>query len=383
MRFFFLVILFTVFAIVIQQNHESMVSQGKQRSRVLATPPKKVLIGVSWPFAKAKDGFANGLNLALEEINTQNLLGNTKLSLIMKDDEDEWRVARKIALDFAARPNMLAVIGYRNDDIAIMASTLYEKAKLLHIIAGATSISMTKHSYNYLIRTIPSSEKLIHSLSAQSSNRGGKYAVIWGTDSHSEELAENYKIAQNSEDATLAYEISFSHLNPDFRLIVNELKRARPNTIFVAGRGFEIGLFLKEAHRVNLTSSILFVTRGLTELREHTREVLEGSIYLDFYDPNNPLPENIEFVGKYMKKFNKLPDSWAAQGYDSLHILAEAIKEGKTMNPLTLSYDIRFDHPWKGVNGLYSFDGDGELQNRKMYLKTIHHGKEVTLSYEK
>ena len=42
---------------------------GERRFQALSRPPKEILVGVCWPFSVNQDGMADGLQLALEEIN--------------------------------------------------------------------------------------------------------------------------------------------------------------------------------------------------------------------------------------------------------------------------------------------------------------------------
>jgi len=99
----------------------------------------------------------------------------------------------------------------------------------------------------------------------------------------------------------------------------------------------------------------------------------------DFYDVNSPSPENQAFVRKFRARYGRPPDTWAAQGYDALRILAKAVKDTGSLNPLDLSYSIRYMDPWEGANGRYKFDGTGELDDKPLYLNQYRNGEPVTI----
>jgi branched-chain amino acid transport system substrate-binding protein len=127
---------------------------GEQRFKVLNRPPEEILIGVCWPFSVNQDGMADGLQLALDEINQGGLAGRIPLRLILRDDELDWEKAKKIAIDFSSNPHMSATLGYYDDAAAIKASAIYESSRLLHLIVGANSTPMTARGFQYIIRTV-------------------------------------------------------------------------------------------------------------------------------------------------------------------------------------------------------------------------------------
>jgi len=102
-------------------------------------------------------------------------------------------------------------------------------------------------------------------------------------------------------------------------------------------------------------------------------------MYFDYYDADSPSPENQAFVRKFRARYARNPDTWAAQGYDALRILAKAVEATGSANPLDLSYAIRFMDPWEGANGRYKFDERGELDDKPLFLKVYRNGVPVTI----
>lgn len=103
-------------------------------------------------------------------------------------------------------------------------------------------------------------------------------------------------------------------------------------------------------------------------------------MFFDFYDVDSQSPENQEFVRKFRARYKRNPDTWAAQGYDALRILAKAVRFTHSANPLDLSYAIRFMDPWEGANGIYKFDERGELGDKPLYLDIYRNGVPVTIT---
>ena len=342
---------------------------GERRFQALSGPPKEILVGACWPFSINQDGMADGLRLAQEEINSGGLAGGIPFRLVMRDDEFDWERAKRIATEFADTPEMSAVIGYYDDTQAIRVSAMYESSRLLHIITGANSTPMTARGFQYIVRTILPSDKIARALARISVERGyRKFALIWEEDAYGEDLAYQYRVSLDALDTKLVYQWSYSRERADFRLPVNELKAIDADVIVFAGLEPWAGDFLRIARSVGIKTDIIGAFSDTPEMRARAGQGLDGSMYFEIYDVKSRTPKNLAFVHKFREKFGKDPDAWAAQGYDALLILANAVRSTRSANPLDLSYAIRFMNPWEGANGWYKFDSRGELEDKPIFL---------------
>ena len=149
--------------------------------------------------------------------------------------------------------------------------------------------------------------------------------------------------------------------------------------IFFAGLEPRAGDFLRAARSVGITAPIIGAFSDTPEMRSRAGPAMEGAMYFEMYSADSASPENQEFVRKFRAQFGHDPDTWAAQGYDALYLLAKAVRTTGSLNPLDLSYAIRYMAPWEGANGPYRFDGRGELEDKPIYLNVIRNGKPVTI----
>jgi branched-chain amino acid transport system substrate-binding protein len=366
--------------IILMPQWKSIDKKGKARFDVLNRPAKELIVGICWPFSVNQDGMEDGLKLALDEINSRNLAGSYTVRLVMRDDAFDLQKAKDIALEFADTPEMSAVIGYYDDSFAIKASPILESSQLLHIITGANNTAMTSHGFQYLVRTILSSEKIAQSLARLSIKRGyKKIALLWEEDAYGEDLAYQFAVELDNLKAQRVYQWSYPRDRADFRLPVNELKGVDADLIFFSGLEPWAGDFLRNARQVGLKTPVIGAFSDTPEMRRRAGGGLEGAMYFEMYDPDSPSLENQEFVRKFRARFGKSPDTWAAQGYDALHILAKAVKFTGSRNPLDLSYAIRYMDAWEGANGRYKFDNTGELEDKPIFLEMYQHGVPVTV----
>ena len=355
---------------------------GLRRSQVLSHRPKEILVGICWPFAANQDGMADGLLLARDEINAGGLASGIPIRLIMRDDAFDWEGAKRIAIEFSEIPEMSAVLGYYDDSEAVKASAVYEASRLLHLMVGINTTAMTSHGEQYLVRTILSSDKIARGLAKLALDRGRrKIAVIWEEGWYGEDLAYQFRIALDALNGQFAYQWPYNRDRADFRMPVNELKGMDIDVIFFAGMEPWAGDFVRMARQVGIKTEIVGAFSDTPEMRARAGPALEGALFFDFYNVDSQTPENQAFVHKFRARYRRDPDTWAAQGYDALRILAKAVQATGSANPLDLSYAIRFMEPWEGANGRYKFDERGELEDKPFFLNIYRNGTPVTIQH--
>ncbi len=375
-KLIFFLLLIGVLIFVLPPQFRSFERTGERRFEELSKPGTEIVVGVCWPFSVNQDGMADGLQLALDEINSQKLAGDNTFRLVIRDDAFDPQKGNRIAVEFADTANMSAVIGYYDDSIAVKSSPIFEVSRLLHLIVGANNTAMTSHNFRYIARTTLSSDKIGQSLAKISASRGyQKIALIWEEDAYGEDLAYQYHVGLDSLDIRVAYKWSFSRNYADFRKPVNELKGLDIDAIFFAGIEPWAGDFLRSARGVGLTTPIIGAFSDTPIMRKHAGSALEGAMNFEMYNVDSPRPENMAFVQKFTARYGKKPDMWAAQGYDALHILAKAVKTTGSRNSLDLSYAVRYMDRWQGANGWYKFNSEGNLEDKPIFLIKYQAGK--------
>jgi len=73
----------------------------------------------------------------------------------------------------------------------------------------------------------------------------------------------------------------------------------------------------------------------------------------------NPAAENKRFIAAYQKAYSSLPDQFAAQAYDAVYIVAQALKKVKPTGKLDADRKALRDAlpgtQWTGATGLFKF----------------------------
>ena len=346
---------------------------GELRAENLAQPGGDVLVGVSWPFAQDHDGLADGMRLAQDEINAE---GGPQVRLVRPTHHPVWNGTRRIAMQFARDTDMSAVIGYHDDSEAIRASSIYESSRLLHLVVGTTSTALTDHGNPYVLHTLVGADKVARSL-AQAEG-GQRYAVVWEKDGQWDSLVAAYKVAQDTRGADLAFQYAYSRSHADFRHAVIELKTSPAQVVLFVGDESAAGDFLARANAAGLPQTIICACANTPAIRTLAGAGAGRILLLDFYDENAASAGNRQFVTRFKARYGRAPDTWAAQGYDALKLVAMAVRTTGSRLPDDLALALRHQPAWEGANGALQFDENGELADKPVYLKRYRNGTLVS-----
>ncbi|WP_022851251.1 ABC transporter substrate-binding protein [Limisalsivibrio acetivorans] len=337
-------------------------------------------VGVVWPFSTNNDLFLEGIQLAVEEINSIGVLGR-KMRLVIKDTASNKNKARSAADGFIRTKDMLAVIGHYDSSIAAETSIGYEKAKLLFLDTGAFGAFLSGHDFEYFVRTSVNTkmiaEKMVKTLAEQGYKR---IYIVTQEDEYGQDLAFHFKYYMDLYDMDICRNSSYFRWEYDFHEIIHDMKSEDCDLVFLTGYEPWAGYFIRDMRDMGVTLPYAAAFTAVDKMRGIAGNALDDSMYFTYYDPYSDDPENEVFVRKFRQKYGVKPDAYAATAYDTLHMLADSIRTTGSFEPLNLSYFLRYIEMYNGVNGFYRFSPNGEVLERPFYLMQVKGDREIILN---
>lgn len=103
-------------------------------------------------------------------------------------------------------------------------------------------------------------------------------------------------------------------------------------------------------------------------------EALEGAMNVCLFVPTAKDPKIQAFASKFQSKYGYLPDTWAAQSYDGMYILAEALKKGGT-DSKKIRDALAETKDFKGITGTITFNDKGDAEFRGTSIVVIKDGQ--------
>jgi len=338
-----------------------------------------IIIGAAAPLAAYK-GIWEGLEMAVDELNSKGGVLGRKIKIIKEDDESSVSKGQQIAQKFADNLDMVAVIGHYNSHISIPNSIIYEYNGLLMLSPYSSSPRLTKQGFKRVFRNTLSDSTWGEALAKFSQKqRYKKIAIYHVKNEYGTGLSNAFEKYCKEQGITIVDRLSYDSFSgeKEFRKdLKNWKKMYKFDAIFVAGTMPGAAIFVKEVRNQGLQVPIiggagLDFQKFLDIAGTAANGTYIGAIF-HFADPRKEIQD---FVHKFKQKYNMVPNTCAAQGYDSILVLAKAMEKAGTTIPDRVADSLRSMNGWDGIIMKSSFDDNGDIQNAEAAIKVVKNGK--------
>lgn len=297
----------------------------------------------------------DGMLLAAEEINAKGGVEGRKIELEVLDDASDPKTAISNTTRLLAR-DVVAITGYPAGVTQIPTSAPLVRSNVLTVaLAGASEGQATGPAYfNLGIQLKDSAAALTcyaeKAVSAQrvgmiSTNDAGTQAIFTGlAELLGNRVVANEVVPLGATDVTVA---------------MTKIKDANPDLLIDGANGPTGVLVVKTAKSLKMTQPILGYNGMATEaIAQLGGADLNGVVVQNLLSASDPLDFQKAFLEAWDKKYDAPPSSFSGLGYDSIYVIAEAVKampdatkeDGVKLAEALESTDIR------GVVGAYNFD---------------------------
>ncbi len=337
------------------------------------------------------------LKLAMKEINSNGGIQNHKLELLLFDDKNKKEVAKQQALK-AVESDAVIVLGHRTSSMSIAGGEIYKKHKIPAITGSAMSDLIVKDN-PWFFRTIQNNSLQTNIIAYYIKYilKKKKIYLISESGAYGENIYDTFIKYAKEVDLdivkTWKFDWKSKNLEKKAKKIVRELARiSQDGVLFLATNDKRSIPFIYNIRKKNLKLPIFGTgTIGKTSyparFSKYPLEKAKKGYYSDhILTPSFMLydiagVEAIKFVKKFKKMFGKKPDSINAVYYDTLNLIAKALKKvDLNQDKKNIRSDLRdeiadinnFNKSYIGVTGMIYFK-EGELQ-RKPYIAEFIQG---------
>lgn len=335
-----------------------------------------IVIGAVWPWSGDKGNLWQGIELAAEEINAKGGVLGRKLSIVKKDDESSLAKGRLIAQQFAENLDMVAVIGHFYSYIAIPASATYQTAGLLFITPGATSYQLHTQGYDLIFRSIPSNRSEGRRIADYVAEKGyRRVAIYYVKDKDDQDMANFFEQRLRELGIGIADRRSFMQGNQDFSSTIQKWQDLYQfDAIYLGANMPEGANFIVQARKMGLNVPIV----GNDGIDTHQLMVIAGKAAEGVALPaqhDESWTHYRRFDEAFQKKYQQPSHTQAALGYDTVHLLAQAIERAGNSVPAEIARALRTTKNWPGAGGEFSFDDSGDIPDKRTGMKTVRGGR--------
>jgi branched-chain amino acid transport system substrate-binding protein len=343
----------------------------------LAADPIK--IGVDGPYTGGSSSMGvsmrDGVRLATEEINKSGGVLGRQIQLIERDDEAKNERGVQIAQEFVNKEKVVAAVGYINTGVALASQRFFQDAKI-PVLNNVATGSVITHQFdkdpdNYVFRNAAHDSIQAPMIVEEAIVRRGykKVAILADSTNYGQLGREDLERALKNKGITPVAVEKFNIKDVDMTAQLLKSKEAGAEAVLTYGIGPELAQIANGMTKLGWKVPIIGSwTLAMANFIDNAGPGGDGARMPQTFIQEPTTPKRKAFIDAFVAKFkpkNNRMDSpvSAAQGYDSIYLLAAAIKQaGSTDGPKIKAALEDLKAPVDGVVTTYN----------KPYSKTDH-----------
>ena len=314
----------------------------------LAADPIK--IGVDGPFTGGSSSMGvsmrDGVRLAAKEINDAGGVLGRKIELVERDDEAKNERGVQIAQELINKEKVVAVVGYINTGVALASQRFFQEAKIpvMNNVATGTVITdqFAKEPENYVFRNSAKDSIQAPMIVEEAITKRGykKVAILADSTNYGQLGREDLEKALAAKGIKPVAVEKFNIKDVDMTAQLLKAKEAGAEAVLTYGIGPELAQIANGMTKLGWKVPMIGSwTLSMANYIDNAGPGGEGARMPQTFIQEPTTPKRQSFIVNYLKTFNPKnsridsPVS-AAQGYDSVYLLAAAIKQaGSTDGP--------------------------------------------------
>ncbi len=275
-----------------------------------------------------------GAQIAVDEINAA---GEIELVLKMEDDLADPEQAPTCFAnlqDWGMQIGLVAVTSGASTAVAAQ----YADSKTFGLTPSASNTSVVfsnddcTESYGYIYQmcfTDPNQGVASADYLKAHENLGTKIAVLYQSDeNYSTSIYQKFKAEANSIGVSIVYEDSFTKDSKDFTGQLKKAKESGADVLFLPIYYSSAALILTQANQLGYDPSFFGVDGmdGILTLEGFDTSLAEGVYLLTPFSADSTEEKTANFVKKYKEQYGETPNQFAADAYDCIYSIAQALK---------------------------------------------------------
>ena len=283
-----------------------------------------------------------GINLAVEEINASGGINGKKIEIVDMDNKSDSSEAVNVATRLISQDKVIAIIGSATTGNTASQIKIANENKVIVLTPSGTSPTLTVNkdgSVNeYIFRTSyidPFQGTVAANFALK--ELGVKTAAVYidSASDYSKGLAEAFIKDFEAGGGKIVAQESYMQNDTDFRSTLTRIQSANPEFVFIPGYYGDVGLIIDQAREIGIDVPLMgadgWDSPKLVELAG--ADALNNTYITNHYSSGDPDKTIQDFVKKFQDKYNgKSPDAFNALGYDSVYLLADAIKRAGSLD---------------------------------------------------
>ncbi|MDD3268247.1 MAG: ABC transporter substrate-binding protein [Syntrophomonadaceae bacterium] len=342
---------------------------GENAAPEKATVVEKIPVGINVELSGAVASYGsnarNGAILAIEEINQAGGVLGKQLEPLERDCQSKPDEAMNLSAKLVGE-KIVAQIGPLVSGAVAGCTPVMMKNQIPLIAPAATAVNATVDentgkTRDYIFRVcFLDSDQASRMAEFALKELKVKNAVIFGStsDEYAKGLAKYFKEAFEAGGGKIIDEEGYVNGDQDFKATLTKIKGKNPEFIYVPGYYKEVSILIKQARDLGIKVPIAggdgWDSPDMVKVAGAA--ALNNTYFTNHYSVEDPAPAIQAFVKAYQDKYDKVPDAFAALGYDSAKLLAQAIKDAGAADPQKVTEALAKIKDFPAITGTMSIN---------------------------
>jgi branched-chain amino acid transport system substrate-binding protein len=302
-----------------------------------------IKIGLSGPFTGGSSSMGvsmrDGVKLAVDEINKAGGVLGRQISLVERDDEAKNELGVQIAQELVNKESVVASVGFINTGVALAAQRFFQEAEIPVFNNVATGSVIAKqfvapeHKANYIFRNAANDTIQSAMIADEAVKRQGfkKPAILADSTNYGQLGKTDLTAALAKSGITPVATEKFNIGDTDMTSQLLKAKEAGADVILTYAIGPELAQIANGMAKLGWKVPMIGSwTLSMASFIDTAGPNGDGAMMPQTFIQMPTTPKRKAFIEAYQKAYNvdRIPSPVsAAQGYDSIYLLAAAIKQ--------------------------------------------------------
>ena len=363
-----------------------------------------IKVGVIGPYTGGSSSMGvsmrEGVRLATKEISAAGGVNGNKIVLVERDDEAKNERGVQISQELINNEKVVAALGFINTGVALASQRFFQDAKIPVINNVATGSLITNQfpnaPENYIVRTSAADNIQAPMIAKEAVEKRGlkKVAILADSTNYGQLGREDMEKALKTYGVTPVAVEKFNLGDVDMTSQLLKAKNAGADVVLTYAIGPELAQIANGMGKLGWKKPMIGSwTLSMASFIDTSGKNGNGATMPEtFIQQPATTPKRKAFVEAYLKEFKPKngiiasPVS-AAQGYDSVYLLAAAIKQaGGTDGPKILGALESLNAPLEGVvmtyNKPFSKTNHEAIATKDVVMGVVENGRVEFLNAE-
>lgn len=317
----------------------------------------------------------DGIRLAADQINSEGGILHRKIEVTKPEDTASIQQQGEIAVKRLVEKKVVAVLGEVASGISMAGAPVCQSSQIPMISPSSTNPQVTEVG-DYIFRVCfidPYQAGVLAKFAADTLHAKTAAIMFDAGAPYSVGIHNEFKASFEKRGGKIVTEVGFGKDDKDFKSQLTKVKNSNPDVIVVGSYYSQGGTILKQARDLGISVPLLGGD-GWDNAEFHTYAGKNvGNAYLsDHASMDDPSPTIQNFVKAFQAKYGHKPDALAALGYDSMKVLADAMKRAKSLSGSDLRDAIAATKDFDGVTGKITINAHRDAEKGAVILEVAN-----------